>query len=155
MRIIIDGNDGVGKSTLAKKLQKDLGIKSYIHLSGDDPRDYTFYRQILRKRNVIFDRSFLDERIYSEVLGREPLISESEELALINYVKSSGIYVIICTSPEHIYKGDEFEEIVKQKELINSRFKQLVKEHNFTKFNTRTDDYKKLVESIKQFFQKA
>ncbi|NCU31999.1 MAG: hypothetical protein EOM23_03465, partial [Candidatus Moranbacteria bacterium] len=87
MRIIIDGNDGVGKTWLAKRLQNDLGIKSYIHLSYKDPTSYSFYSNILKKENVIFDRSFIDEPIYSEVLGRKNNLSVSELLSLYNHVK--------------------------------------------------------------------
>ena len=52
--IIIDGPDGVGKTTLAKNLQKTFNITSFIHLTKDDPRTFEFYKNMLLKKDAVF-----------------------------------------------------------------------------------------------------
>lgn len=148
MRIIIDGNDGVGKTTLAKKLQKDLNIKSYIHLSNKDPRDFNFYSAILEKDDVIFDRSFMDEPIYSAVLNRHPKLLPSQANILHEYIKANNIIVIICFRQVKLYDDNEEKRIVNASEKIDNYFYALVKEHGYIYFDTERD-YDTLVTLIK------
>lgn len=177
MRIIVDGNDGVGKTTLATKLQKDLDIKSYIHLSGSDPRNFDFYNNIMRKQNVIFDRSFLDDDIYSIIYNRPHGLSELETRLLTNYLAvSDDIFIIICyTNNKKITKPNETKEVLENEHKIddyfNSLYKSLSKKRvNFTSsthkqniiyYETLLDNelandiaYNKLLSTIKEFFNK-
>jgi len=154
MRIIIDGNDGVGKTTLAKKLQEHFGIKSYIHSSWNDPSDYMFCRELLRKEDVIFDRCFLDERIYSKVLNRKPRLTLEQEQSLIEFVKSEGILVILCFNDRPIYDSREDKRIVNSKYFIDSKFFELAEQHNFKKFYVKEQNFEQLVNIVSSFFNK-
>lgn len=149
MRIIIDGNDGVGKTTLAKRLQSDFKIKSYIHLSGKDPRNYEFYNQLLDKEDVIFDRSFLDEPVYSAVLKRKYAMQNGEFNKLIEKVKQNNIVVIICQADKKRYDKDEDALIIENEGFIDTYFDGTAKNHNFIRFNTDKGNYDYLVEVIK------
>jgi adenylate kinase family enzyme len=146
MRIIIDGNDGVGKTTLAKRLRHDLDIKSLIHLSYNDPRDYNFYSTILKKTDVIFDRSFIDEPIYSFVLNRKAEFDINEELKLYNLLKELKYTVIICHTPEKIVKANEIKDIVAKETIIDEYFEKVAKENGFLYFDPMNDNYDQLLE---------
>lgn len=154
MRILIDGNDGVGKTTLALRLKEDLGIKSYIHLSGRDPRDYEFYHNILKKENVIFDRSFMDERIYSQVLKRECTLLPVDEARLHGQLDTEDAFVIICHSAEQIFHDDESEDVIKAAPIINQYFITLALNKGYLLYDTRADSYENLLKSIKEHYKK-
>lgn len=149
MRIIVDGNDGVGKTTLAKKLQAEFNIKSYVHLSYSDPRDFEFYYNILRKDNVIFDRSFMDEPIYAFVLNRKPEIDLADEVELYDLVSDLGYIVIICHTDKKLNKGDEFKSIIENEELIDNYFKDASNTPGFIYFDPLNDNYDQLVNLIR------
>ena len=135
MRIIVDGNDGVGKTTLAKKLQKDLNIKSYIHLSGSDPKDFNFYYRLLDKQDVIFDRSFMDEPIYSIVLDRKCELTLVEEALLYNYVESNKIIVVICFRKNKLYDPSEDKRIIRAEKVIDDYFLNVAENNNYIIFD--------------------
>lgn len=148
MRIIIDGNDGVGKTTLSLRLKEDLNIKSYIHLSYHDPTDYVFYSSILEKTDVIFDRSFIDEPIYSEVLRRQPGFNERSEEHLYEKLKKLNYIVIICYSLNKINKENEHKEIIDNEKVIDRYFESVAKKYDFIYYDPMHDDYDKLLEWI-------
>jgi broad-specificity NMP kinase len=150
MRIIVDGNDGVGKTTLAKRLQQDFNIKSYIHLSMHDRRDGDFYQTLLDKKDAIFDRSFMDDPIYSFVLDRDPGFSVVYEKMLHNYIKKENIVVIICHSEDKIYKDDEEESIITFDKVIDEYFRIIAEDYDYIYFDPKKDSYDKLVKKIKE-----
>lgn len=150
MRIIVDGNDGVGKTTVAKTLKEVFNITSYIHLSYKDPSDFNFYNRILEKDNVIFDRSFLDELIYADVLGRKSNITPKQTQELAVKAKELGFLFIICHTSNKNYSNDEHEEIIKNEDKIDSYFKNVVNNFNlkyFDPFNDSIIDLVKWVET--------
>lgn len=160
MRIIIDGNDGIGKTTLAKRLKEDLDIKSYIHLSYKDPKNFNFYANLLYKQDVIFDRSFMDEHIYSEVLDRKKALSKKAEEKLHKIVDDEDIFVIICFSEKKKYKeANEDQRIIDNVEKIDSYFFKKAFKHGYFLFNSSYTnaayeyDYKQLVGAIKYLYE--
>lgn len=156
MRIIIDGNDGIGKTTFARELQKALGIRSYIHLTGSDPRDFNFYAEILKKRNTIFDRSFLDEPIYSEVLGRASGLTEQEYNRLLEYTKESDIIVIICHNDIKRYAKDEHPLIMKYSDRIDKAFESIALENNFIYLDLDNKKQKKeVIKYVKERYREG
>ena len=150
MRIIIDGNDGVGKTTLAKRLQQDLNIKSYIHLSYNDPTNYLFYATVAKKTDVIFDRSFIDEPIYEEVLKRPANLNDNEISKLYDILKELDYIVIICYADNKNNKEDEYKEIKDNEKYIDRYFEKVAKDNNYIYFNAFEDDYYKLLEWVER-----
>jgi len=148
MRIIVDGNDGVGKTNLAKKLQKDLSIKSYIHLSYNDPTSFNFYNELLKKNDVIFDRSFIDERIYSEILNRKCSLSFEIESVLFKTLSLLDYKVIICHTLQKQNKADEHVQIIEHEAYIDSYFYEIAKGHNFIYFDPFNDNYDELLKKV-------
>lgn len=68
MLIVLEGIDGVGKTTLANLLSKtyDAGI---IHATRDTPNDWAWFNEMMdlaKDRNIIMDRSFWGQFVYQE-----------------------------------------------------------------------------------------
>lgn len=146
MRLIIEGADGAGKSTLAKALGEHYGLR-VIHLKGTDPMDYEFCHQLYRMNNVIFDRSFFSEKVYSKFYKLPSRLSEFETKKL--FLEIEDFQVIVC-SPKY-YKVMENED-----SDIQMNHKQIEKYYNeFTKnldvlfvdpFKMSVEDIIKLIE---------
>ena len=154
-RILIDGNDGIGKTTLAKRLGKELNVHSYIHLSYNDPRTFGFYNQIIEKDNAIFDRSFMDEVIYSDVFNRPCLLTDSQVNYLHERLKELDVIVIIAHSDEKVYDKKEHPEVIAKEYHIDNYFKDLAKKYNYIVYDTRRDSYKALVSKLRAIIDKG
>lgn len=154
MRIIIDGNDGVGKTTLSNELKDVFQIPSYIHLSYNDPTNYEFYFNMLLKDNVIFDRSFMDEKIYSKVLNRPTNLFDNEINKLHLLLKKLNYIVIICYSDKKRTKENELQQIKQNEKNIDNYFKDLAHKHNYIYFNMFKDDLKTLIKQIEELNEK-
>lgn len=101
--IIIEGPDCSGKTTLAKRINEYYNNElDIIHCTGHDPKDYDFYKQLMRKKNVIFDRHFVGETIYPVVFNREPQLTIDEFNDLVIYAKDNKIPVIIVAPPTEV-----------------------------------------------------
>ena len=97
MKIILEGCDGTGKSTLAKLLADKYGL-DICHCTQNDPADYDFYLQTARKENIVWDRHSIGELIYPWVFGREAKTSpELVRLALM-YAREAGTKIFILTT---------------------------------------------------------
>lgn len=68
MMIVLEGIDGVGKTTLANLLSKtyDAGI---IHATRETPNDWAWFNELMdlaKDRNIIMDRSFWGQFVYQD-----------------------------------------------------------------------------------------
>lgn len=97
MKILLEGPDGTGKSTLANTLKERFGYE-YIHLSKDDfdkgcDTDFfeKFYELIKCEDNIIVDRAIFSNIIYGEVFNNG-CISKT----LADLIFSEFDWAIIC-----------------------------------------------------------
>lgn len=128
MKIVLEGCDGVGKTSIAKILAERYGL-DIVHMTSDDPKDFLFYDQSLRKENVIYDRNVIGERVYPHVFKRPFELLDSELTAIIDRHKDVHFFVITADDEEirrrlHS-RGYENDKIVENIELINTKFKLL------------------------------
>jgi thymidylate kinase len=126
MRIILEGCDGTGKTTLAKKLQERYGI-DYVHVNRQDPTSYEFYNQTLSKTDVIWDRHFIGEMIYPTVFKRKPNLRMADFESLLTKARQEKVVILILTAGEEQLiasskKRPEYEEVVKNLITINGQF---------------------------------
>lgn len=129
MRILIDGADGSGKTTLAKKLADKYNL-SYIDLRGKDPMTFEFNYNLLDKTNVVFDRSFLSDRLYSKFYGLPPRLTKGQERTLVQKCLDQDIEIILCIPEEHKVLPSEDTDIkLRHGELIQG-YKELASEYN-------------------------
>ena len=82
MMIVLEGIDGVGKTTLANLLSKtyDAGI---IHATRETPNDWAWFSELMdlaRDRNIIMDRSFWGQFVYQDPEERKLTWEQLHEL---------------------------------------------------------------------------
>lgn len=141
MKIILEGADGTGKTTLAKILSNKYGME-IAHCTQHDAADYNFYRQTLRKENVIWDRHTLGELIYPKVFDRRPQIGGEDARLVMHYAKQEGVKIFVLTCDEMILeqrlceRGNEHPKILDNIGMINSQFLFYAKEFHIPIIDT-------------------
>lgn len=137
-RFIIEGCDGTGKSTLAKKLVEKYGVE-YVHCGTEDPSDYAFYSQTLRKSNVVWDRHFIGEMVYPRFFNRKPQIGKYRFEKLLEQAKKLGFVILILTAKQEILdahnENDMYETVRKNYTKINKKFVKIANKYNIPLVN--------------------
>ena len=101
MIIVVDGPDGCGKSTLAKRLAHELDFE-YRHTwqpPCTDGNPFKHYLDILIKymmEDVVLDRGVLDELVYPKILNRPTNVTKKGAQSLTDLAKLNGGTTIIC-----------------------------------------------------------
>jgi len=127
MRIVLEGCDGTGKTTLANELASIYKL-DICHCTQHDPSDYLFYQQTLRKENIVWDRHTIGELIYPKIFNREQKTTEEQALSIVDYGKSIGVKFLVLTADDEVIKnrldsrGGENQTILDNINFINSEF---------------------------------
>lgn len=126
MKIIIEGCDGTGKSTLAKKLAKHYNL-DVVHMTNKDPKDFNFYKETMRKENVVFDRHFMGEMIYPNIFKRPGELSEKQYKDLLYLAKTNYVVILVLVANKSIIETrlkdkNEHEFIINQIKKIQSNY---------------------------------
>lgn len=106
MKVFLEGSDKTGKSTLAKLIAIDLGC--YIeHCAKPKTQDpYVEYVGMLQaataQRNLVFDRGYLGEYVYSNLWRGGCKITPKEFRALDEIAKDQQSIVIHTFAPEEV-----------------------------------------------------
>ena len=155
MRIILEGADGVGKTTLANILAFKYGL-DICHCTQHDPADFNFYKESVRKNNIIWDRHTIGELIYPSIFGRKQQIyTEDARIVLWNAQELGAKIFVLTEDPLLIQKrllerGGEDPRIFDNIEKINNQFLFYAKQFCIPVISTSTmtlDEIFKLVES--------
>lgn len=115
MKIILEGIDNCGKSTLARKIQKEHPEMNYkiFHCTRETENNYKFFENLLRSdENIIFDRFHIGQFVYqSEQERRENKWLSNIELSLLErytmrrMIHNGELKVLYVSSPiEHCFK---------------------------------------------------
>ena len=128
MRIIIEGADGTGKSTVSNYLKEKYNLE-YIHVNGNDPNTFEWYMDLLEKNNVIFDRHFIGEMIYPYIFDRKCNLSQEQFDILLKKTKELNYNIIIMTEKDNVIlkrlhdRLNEDESVIKTLKIVNKIFR--------------------------------
>lgn len=116
MLIILEGCDGTGKSTIAKRLASVLNAE-VIHCSTKTPNNYDFFSEIIyhsRERNIIADRFMYGQFVYQEENERK--LTKAQLYQLETQLLSAGAKVVLVSATE---KDIEARLGARNEKLIN------------------------------------
>ena len=130
MKIILEGPDGAGKTTLANQLMEKYGAK-YFHSSSKTENTQDYHIDLLfNEGNVVYDRFFIGEYVYSAVFDRQCKLNNHDLLFLSSLADSQKcLIVVLYTSNVYSifnrlnHRGGESKAIIDNLVEINSMFK--------------------------------
>lgn len=141
MKIVLEGCDGAGKTSIANILAKKYGC-DVVHMTGEDPKDFIFYDQSLRKENVIYDRNVLGERVYPQVFKRPYELSEKQLVNILDRHEDVHFFVITAGHRTMLNRikdrGNEDQRIIEGIPFIDAMFITLAKQYNIPIIDTTT-----------------
>lgn len=136
MKIILEGCDCTGKTTLAKQLCEKYNLY-YAHVTSKDPNDFEFYFNTMKTDNIIWDRHLLGEMIYPTVYNRKGNLNLLQLADLITEAKKQKVIILVLTEEDEIIierikneRPFEDEQTRKNINYINSTFVELAKMFN-------------------------
>lgn len=103
MMIVLEGIDGVGKTTLAALLSKTYNA-GIIHATRETPNDWAWFSELMdlaRTHNLIMDRSFWGQFVYQEPDQRKLTWEQLHELEH-RLEQEGGKLIYVTASDEDI-----------------------------------------------------
>ena len=104
MNFILEGCDGVGKSTLAEVIAHRVSA-DVVHLTRHSPCDVkSCMSRIVSAVPYVMDRSYISEIVYSKVFGRTCMLKEADikELQFNSGIHRVLEIILICDKDELI-----------------------------------------------------
>ena len=129
MMIVLEGIDGVGKTTLANLLSKtyDAGI---IHATRETPNDWAWFNELMdlaKDRNIIMDRSFWGQFVYQEPDERKLSWEQLHELEhRLDQEGGKLIYVTANTSDIFERLKGRAETLSRPLDLLKERYEAVI-----------------------------
>lgn len=144
IKIIVEGVDGCGKTTIALLLSKKFKIpiikmpnmKQYFEEGNTEAYSRLFNETIVQFKDssFILDRGFPSSLVYSQVYNRPVDISYIDKLE-----KDLGAKVVILTAlPEVFLKRKPFDDIISSEKRIeiNEEYLNVAEERGYPAINT-------------------
>lgn len=129
--LIIEGIDGVGKTTLVEYLQC-YGMKKY-HFDYDSKNMNLLskYMKVLSSDDteLVLDRSFISEMVYGPVIRNICKLNLEDYTKLLVAYKNAGAKIIYLTAPKDVLlkrRNDEKSDY----EVITNHYEELNKKYN-------------------------
>lgn len=138
MFIILEGNEGTGKTTLAEKFSNMLGVE-ITHRSAPKNEDerQAMYRSYLDDINnlehAIWDRCFYSEMVYGPIMRDQSYINVEQMREYEKLLAKKGAIVIYCHGDPHIcfrraqQRGESYIVDFSTYETIDIAYKTLFK----------------------------
>jgi thymidylate kinase len=129
MKIILEGPDGVGKSTLIEYLEKNIFNNiTKVKFSNDSSITFADYKSALEFDNVLIDRFNLSEDVYSTIYNRVPKNSLLDHLKTFSLVKEKkALYFILYSSDLNLlfnrcHKRGDTQEVYDNLDRLNAYY---------------------------------
>lgn len=134
MKIIVEGCDGCGKTTLVNHIKDKLKY-DIVHSNSETKNDFNYHKNLIdSNKNLIFDRFNLGEIVYPEIYKRKPKMTLEEQDDLMKYIEDKEcMYIIFYSSNfetlrERLFKRGDTEQVLENAEKINLVFKLLAEQ---------------------------
>lgn len=174
--IIVEGPQGVGKTTFTNYLREKIASTDLYRLTGIKDKSETGYPKIKRKYmklleyvencedvNMVFDRTFFSEEVYSRLGFKsysfhdiyEELLSKLDSLNfeiyfVVLYLKDTSKFAKRIKRDKHEYQKFEIESSIKQQEeylKLADEIEKTTKNIKVIKINTDENEaYKEKIE---------
>lgn len=149
-RIIIEGPDGAGKSTLSARIKSIYPGLDIVHMKGRDSMDYDFLKQTLKKTDIIWDRHFPSENIYSYFYKKPFRITTGQTKELVNYCKENDIVILVCAPDVYHVMEDEDEDIKQRHNKLVDGYTKFCADNGIIPIDNHTitnDELKRIIET--------
>lgn len=102
--IIIEGLDGVGKTTLVNYFATQGMKKHHFDYDVNNMDLFSKYMRVLQEEdlNLVLDRSFISEMVYGPVLRGKSKLELEQYKKLLEAYKQVGTSIIYLTAPQEI-----------------------------------------------------
>lgn len=130
--IIIEGLDGVGKTTLVDFFVEQGMKKHHFEYDEKNMDLFTKYQNILKNNNIkklVLDRSFISEMVYGPVLRNSCKLTLEQYKELLLLYKRCGTLIIYLTSPKEVLLKRRVNDI-KDYEMIDRYYEKLNNRYN-------------------------
>lgn len=161
--IIIEGIDGVGKSTVASSLEA-FGYLIH-HLKYDEKNENGFMNLLYSDNgNLVLDRGFITEVVYGPVLRNFSRIDDASLQRLINEYGKNKTKIIYLTALKNdlLYRRkddqEDYEMLNKYYDELHRRYEEEMKKMALSfpvlKINTSYDGIKETKDKVEKFIRR-
>lgn len=161
--IIIEGLDGVGKTTVSTSL-KQVGFEIH-HLQYDEKNEKGFMNLLLRdKGNLVLDRAFITEVVYGPVLRNYSRIDVKALKRLIYEYKKNKTKIIYLTALKEdlLYRKrnnkEDYEILANHYDELNKRYDEEMRKLELLfpilRINTSYEGIQETQNRVKEFIRR-
>ena len=145
MMLVLEGIDGVGKTTLANLLSKTYNA-GIIHGTRETPNNWVWFNELMdlaKDHNIIMDRSFWGQFVYQDPEERKLTWEQLHELE--HRLEQEGgkiIYVTATTEDIQSRLGARAEVLSRPLEVLKERYEAVIhlSECRVITYNTSTGE---------------
>lgn len=141
MKIMIDGCDGTGKTTIVNELSKIYRC-NIVKLTRFGPERPTVYLDFFPIEDTIHDRTFVSALIYPKVFNEPKWLSDKAADAIANVAKLENVHGIILSAPDDVIekrimdRGKEYAEVLDNIHFINMEYIKYARRYGYHVVNT-------------------
>ena len=125
MMLVLEGIDGVGKTTLANLLSQTYNA-GIIHATRETPNDWAWFNELMdlaTDRNIIMDRSFWGQFVYQDPEERKLSWEQLHELEHRLDQEGGKIIYVTATNEDILSRlGARAEVLSRPLEVLKSRY---------------------------------
>ena len=129
MMLVLEGIDGVGKTTLANLLSQTYNA-GIIHATRETPNDWAWFNELMdlaKDRNIIMDRSFWGQFVYQDPVERKLTWEQLHELEhRLDQEGGKLIYVTANTSDILERLKGRAETLSRPLDLLKERYEAVI-----------------------------
>lgn len=161
--IIIEGIDGVGKTTISTSLEQ-VGFEIH-HLQYDEKNEQGFMNLLRRdKGNLVLDRAFITEVVYGPVLRDYSRVDEKALKRLINEYGKNKTKIVYLTALKEdlLYRRrnskEDYELLVKYYGELHKRYEEEMQKLELSfpilRINTSYEGIQETQNRVKEFVRR-